>query len=139
MKYKVVILPIDCEEEWEPPRELQTGVECDSVFMITFVNGEASEGIGMHINLEELKEAMKSDCPEILMARAACAIAEAEMKAMDLMKQADMHETRENLEELLRSMGIRDLPDGLESRPGMKIIKIERRRNWREPEEGEDE
>ena len=56
MRYKVVILPIDCEEEWEPDRELQTGLECDSVFMITFVNGKASDGIGMHINVDELKD-----------------------------------------------------------------------------------
>ena len=139
MKYKVVILPIDCEEEWEPPRELQTGVECDSVFMITFVDGQAEHGIGMHINLEELKEAMKSDCPEILMARAACAIAEAEMKATDLMKQADAYDSAENVVDYIERLCTDDGIATLKDHPGMKIIKIERRRNWREPEEGEDE
>lgn len=139
MRYKVVILPIDCEEEWEPDRELQTGVECDGLFMITFVNGIASEGVGMHVNAEELKKAMKSDCPEILMARAACAMAEAEMKAVDLMRQADAYETRGGLGDLLWSLGIRDLQDGLNGRPEMKIIKIEKRPGRRDPEEGEDE
>lgn len=139
MRYKVVVLPIDCEEEWEPDKELQTGIECDGVFMITFVNGKASEGIGMHISVEELKEAMKSDCPEILMARAACAMAEAEMKAVDLMRQADAYETRGNMEDLLSSLGIRDLPDGLKGRPGIKIIKIKKRLGRWDPEEGEDE
>ena len=139
MKYKVVILPIDCEEEWEPPRVLQTGVECDSVFMITFVDGQAEHGIGMHINLEELKEAMKSDCPEILMARAACAIAEAEMKAMDLMKQADAYDSAENVVDYIERMCTDGGIATLKNHPGMKIIKIERRRNWRDPEEGEDE
>ena len=81
MKYKVIVLPEKCEEQWEPDPKLQRGLKCDGIFMITFAKGKPQTGARLRVNMEELKKALKHNSPEILQIRAAFKMAEAEIEA----------------------------------------------------------
>lgn len=78
-----------CDKKWEPAEDDQKGCECDSYIYITFKNGKA-RSVSMTGTVEMLKNCLRKDGPAENMIRAAAMMAEAELRAVELVKKANI-------------------------------------------------
>lgn len=76
-----------CDKKREPAEDEQKGHECDSYIYITFKNGKA-RSVSMTGTVEMLKNCLMEDGPIQNVIRAAAMMAEAELRAAELVTKA---------------------------------------------------
>ena len=87
-KYLIKTLPTDeCNEEFAPDKCMQDGEECDGYMLIMFEDNEPSATIMQQISVKNIKDLLTCDCKVATAIRQACAIAEGEIKAVEIQRE----------------------------------------------------
>ena len=87
-KYICKVLPTeDCNRDFAPDRELEEGIEVDGFVLIGFKNGEACFESMMGINIGNMSDWIRRNGPGGKKIRAACAIAEGEIRAKEITEE----------------------------------------------------
>ena len=88
--YLLQVTPMPgCDKKREPAEDEQKGLECDSYICITFKNGKTSAA-SIACTVEMLKNSLKEDEPVQNAIRAAAMMAEAELRAAELVTKAEI-------------------------------------------------
>ena len=87
-KYICKVLPTeDCNRDFAPGRELEKGVEVDGFIMIGFKDGKACFESMMGISISNISDWIRRNGPGGKKIRAACAIAEGEIRAKEITEE----------------------------------------------------
>lgn len=87
-KYICKVLPTeDCNRDFAPGRELEEGIEVDGFVLIGFEDGKACFESMMGINISNMSDWIRRNGPGGKKIRAACAIAEGEIRAKEILEE----------------------------------------------------
>lgn len=80
----------DCNEEYMPDAQEQAGMEVDGYMLITFRKNEDGDMMGQDaavtcVTVNDIREALRQDERSCRVIRAACALAEADIRAIEIM------------------------------------------------------
>ena len=87
-KYICKVLPAEeCNEDFAPDRDMIEGVEVDGFMLIGWRNREPYFESIMGISIEDLKKWIRKREPGAQKVRAACAMAEGEIRAVEITEE----------------------------------------------------
>ena len=79
----------ECNEDFAPDEDLRKGVEVDGYMLIGFKDGKASFETMMGISLDKISKWIRNQSKGGKLISAACAIAEGEIRAKEIMEEDD--------------------------------------------------
>ena len=89
-KYICKVLPTeDCNKDFAPDREMEEGIEVDGFILIGFNGGKPCFESMMGISVSNMSDWIRRNGPGGKKIRAACAIAEGEIRAKEIMEEDD--------------------------------------------------
>lgn len=87
-KYICKVLPTEkCNEDFTPDADLREGVEVDGYMLIGFKDGKASFETIMGISVDKISKWIRNQSKGGKLIRAACAIAEGEIRAKEILEE----------------------------------------------------
>lgn len=87
-KYICKVLPTeDCNRDFAPSREMEEGIEVDGFILIGFNGGKACFESMMGISISNISDWIRRNSQGGKNIRAACAIAEGEIRAMEITEE----------------------------------------------------
>lgn len=87
-KYICKVLPTEeCNKDFAPGRELEEGIEVDGFVLIGFKGGKACYESIMGISVGNMSDWVRRNGPGGKRIRAACAIAEGEIRAKEILEE----------------------------------------------------
>ena len=95
-KYIISVKPgKDCNPEFAPDIDLQNGVECEGFVIVTFKNGQAYMETMMGVSVTNMSNWIRKRSVGGNNIRKACAIAEGEIKALEIDREGAPEVTME--------------------------------------------
>jgi hypothetical protein len=98
--YRIIVLPTEeCNPEYAPEKDLQEGFEADGFLIMTQRDEEPESDALMNLNVDMIKKWLRNRKKVGNIVRAAAGMADAEIKAVELLKENEMKEFIRNMKE----------------------------------------